>query len=320
MTNRLELNWKLDGFVGEQRYYCSEAPINVNNLPTPKAVLVGEASTYIDTAIEVGKTYYIMMSSFKNGIEKLSEQLEITTSSTIWDSTSKVINTLNSLSVGYHDKAASISTNNFGVSLSGASKWNGSVLGADGKIYCIPYESADVLIINPEEQTAIRSNMGASLSGASKWVGGVLASDGKIYCIPFNATDILIIDPTTQTATRSSMGVDLSGAGKWTGGILGPDGKIYCIPWNSTNILVINPETQTATLTSMGVSLSGGYKWNGGVLGTDGKIYGVPEDSANILIIDPATQTATRSNMGASLGDTDKYRGGVLPAHRWGLI
>ena len=38
MTNRLELSWKLDGFIGEQRYYCSETPIDVNNLPVPKAI------------------------------------------------------------------------------------------------------------------------------------------------------------------------------------------------------------------------------------------------------------------------------------------
>ena len=37
MTNRLELNWELDGVVDEQRYYCSETPIDPLNLPVPKA-------------------------------------------------------------------------------------------------------------------------------------------------------------------------------------------------------------------------------------------------------------------------------------------
>ena len=52
-------NWDLDGFVDEQRYYCSETPIDPENLPLPKAVLAGDVRTYVDTAIEVGKTYYV---------------------------------------------------------------------------------------------------------------------------------------------------------------------------------------------------------------------------------------------------------------------
>ncbi len=74
MTNRLELNWKLDGLVDEQRYYCSETPINPLALPAAKAVLLGDARTYIDTEIEVDKTYYIRISSVKNSIEKISEE------------------------------------------------------------------------------------------------------------------------------------------------------------------------------------------------------------------------------------------------------
>ncbi|WP_194229667.1 hypothetical protein [Acinetobacter cumulans] len=70
--NRLELNWKLDGFVDEQRYYCSETPIDTENLPTAKAVLAGDVRTYVDTDIEIGKTYYVAVGSVKNGVEKLS--------------------------------------------------------------------------------------------------------------------------------------------------------------------------------------------------------------------------------------------------------
>lgn len=73
MTNRLELNWKLDGFVDEQRYYCSETSIDPAKLPTAKAILVGDVRTYVDTDIEIGKTYYVCIGSVKNGVEKLSE-------------------------------------------------------------------------------------------------------------------------------------------------------------------------------------------------------------------------------------------------------
>ena len=72
MTNRLELTWKLDGFVDEQRYYCSETPIDPLNLPVPKAVLAGDVRSYIDADVEVGKTYYVRVGSVKNNVEKLS--------------------------------------------------------------------------------------------------------------------------------------------------------------------------------------------------------------------------------------------------------
>lgn len=77
MTNRLELNWSLDGFVDEQRYYCSETPIDLENLPVPKAVLAGDVRTYVDTDIEMGKTYYGRVGAVKNGVEKIGLEVRI---------------------------------------------------------------------------------------------------------------------------------------------------------------------------------------------------------------------------------------------------
>jgi hypothetical protein len=77
MTNRIEVNWKVDGFVDEQRYYCSETPIDPVNLPAPKVVLANDVRSYVDTAIEVGKTYYVRVSSVKNGVEKLSDEVVV---------------------------------------------------------------------------------------------------------------------------------------------------------------------------------------------------------------------------------------------------
>ena len=74
MTNRLELNWKLDGFVDEQRYYCSETPIDPLNLPVPKAVLAGDVRSYIDADVEVGKTYYVRVGSVRDEVEKIGAE------------------------------------------------------------------------------------------------------------------------------------------------------------------------------------------------------------------------------------------------------
>lgn len=79
MTDRLELAWDADGLIDEQRYYCSETPIDVNNLPVPKAVLASNVRTYVDTAVEANKTYYVAVGSMKNGTEKLSDVISVFT-------------------------------------------------------------------------------------------------------------------------------------------------------------------------------------------------------------------------------------------------
>ena len=186
------------------------------------------------------------------------------------------------------------------------------VLAPNGKIYSIPSDSTDILIIDPVTGTATRSAMGADLTGANKWWGGVLAPNGKIYGIPYTSTDILIIDTVTNTATRSTMGATFTGNTEWVGGVLGPGGKIYGIPFNSTDILIIDTVTGTATRSSMGAVLTGSFKWSGGVLAPNGKIYGIPNWSTDILIIDPVAGTATRNAMGATLTGNGKWAGGII--------
>ena len=97
MTNRLELNWNLDGFVDEQRYYCSETPIDPENLPVPKVILDGEARSYIDTDVGVGKTYYVRVGSVKNGVEKISEEQSVYASNIDQNYKVKLLTSNNSL-------------------------------------------------------------------------------------------------------------------------------------------------------------------------------------------------------------------------------
>ena len=116
-------------------------------------------------------------------------------------------------------------------SFAGANKWIGGVLAPNGKIYGIPYNSTQVLEIDPVTQT---TTLFGSLSGLEKWRGGVLAPNGKIYGIPASSTQVLEIDPVTQTTTLFG---SLAGSSKWIGGVLAPNGKIYGIPFSITQVL-----------------------------------------------------------------------------------
>ena len=75
LDNALVSTWELDSPVSKHNYYCSETPIDPDNLPEPKAVLAGDVLTYTDTDITVSKTYYVRVGSVKNGIEKISSQI-----------------------------------------------------------------------------------------------------------------------------------------------------------------------------------------------------------------------------------------------------
>ena len=82
-------------------------------------------------------------------------------------------------------------------------KYVGGVLAQNGKIYCIPINVANVLIIDPVtdtgDLTTIDSTKYPGLIGTSKYNGGVLAPNGKIYGIPHNATNVLQVTPGLPT-------------------------------------------------------------------------------------------------------------------------
>ncbi|WP_414659188.1 family 16 glycoside hydrolase [Acinetobacter courvalinii] len=77
MTNRIEVNWKVDGFIDEQRYYRSLTTMDVNSMPPPKATIPAGVATYSDTDIVTGQTYFIRVSSVKGLVEKISNEVQI---------------------------------------------------------------------------------------------------------------------------------------------------------------------------------------------------------------------------------------------------
>src|SRR5690606_6156510 len=128
---------------------------------------------------------------------------------------------------------------NMGANLSGTLKWQSIAAGPDGKLYCVPYNATDILIIDPATGRAQRTNMGIGLSGTAKWLGIAAGPDAKLCAVLYSATDTVVIDPATGTARRTNMGVNLSGNSRWAGIAAGPDGKLYCAPDGSSHVLII---------------------------------------------------------------------------------
>ena len=154
----------------------------------------------------------------------------------------------------------------------GGYKWGGAVVGSDDRVYGIPSDINQVLVIEPRRDGATNSSdEGLSLqdipryadeaSAASsklpfrnKWQGGVRVGD-SIYCVPCNALSVLKI--TTDSSiyrnpaiiTEIGVGEVPKGRCKWQGGSYSEsDHCIYCVPEHSDAILKINCTTDQISL------------------------------------------------------------------------
>ena len=268
-----------------QNIYRSEEYIEEGALPAPVASVGADLAVYTDAGVQDDRCYFYRVGTVSHVDEEVSSQLIAAATENLWVPSSAALATITALSAHYGAMSPSASRSAMGADFTGPGKWWGGVLGPDGKIYGIPFNSQTILIIDPVAGTATRTNMGANLTGSSKWSGGVLGPDGKIYGIPYTSADILVIDPVAGTATRTNMGANLTGSNKWYTGVLAPDGKIYAMPLNSLDLLVIDPVADTATRTVLDGDFSGTLKWIGGVLAPNGVIYGVPYGGLNILAL-----------------------------------
>lgn len=165
MTNRLELNWKVYGFIDEQRYYCSETLIDIENLPVPKAVLAADVRTYVDTDVEVRKTYYVCVGSVKNGIEKISSQAIADTRARF---VHLIVNDGVMSDIGFLGKTwtnTSVSLANDVLSFSGA-----SYLETTGFDFTVDFEVSAFIKI-PSSGTSLAFNILTNTSKISEWTG-----------------------------------------------------------------------------------------------------------------------------------------------------
>ena len=215
MTNRLEISWKLDGFVDEQRYYCSETPTDVSNLPAPKAIFVGDARTYIDTDITTDKTYFIRLGSVRNNIEKVSEEFSVSTEKgdEFWGS----VNLLLQANAASYPTAAIVdsSSNQRAVTVSGAvqiintsyPKYNEGVIYSNGsasnKIL------ANIEAIGAREFTLegwVKSN--AANSGDNALLFGIWSDESYL-----NGCALLRDSTTNPARLRLAVSTEASGSG-----------------------------------------------------------------------------------------------------------
>ncbi|MHA3083719.1 LamG domain-containing protein [Acinetobacter sp. ANC 5383] len=72
----VNLNWDATGQIDSYKVYRSISPMNIESLPTPIATDVMTKS-YSDNTVVSGTTYYYRVGSVRNGVEKISEEINI---------------------------------------------------------------------------------------------------------------------------------------------------------------------------------------------------------------------------------------------------
>lgn len=287
MSIKIKINWDNENVVSESvRIYRADSAFTSTSLPLLLTEIVGNVYEYEDLTTVEDQTYFYMLSAKLGDEEIFTECFEVAAKTAIWLDSSVFVTQYSNRAASYHGVSHIISTTNFGISLSGTNKWSGSILAPNGKIYCAPNFSANVLIIDPVNNTALRTNFGLDLVGEYKFSGSVLAKNGKIYCIPNISTKILIIDPSNNTAELTDFGLNLSGTSKFRKAFADGLGNIYMLNALHANMLRID----TISNTVQGVLLTSD-SYASMTLAQNGKMYAIPDEASTVAIFEPKSIT-----------------------------
>lgn len=270
----------------------------------------------IDTSAD---TYSLVATSATAGLSKYGGAVYATNGKTYFcPQTAKAVMVIDSAddSSYFFDSTGVVASDTAG-NMTGSAKWYGIYQGANGKLYCVPYNATEVMVIDPSndsisfiDSAGATTFGGGNLSGAQKWDGACVYGD-SIYCSPSNATDFLKINSSAGTCAR--FGTVPAGTAKWAISTIGPNDRIYMFPYFDNRVLKLNPSDDTFSYlaTTIG-SIDSTIKIGACTVMPDGRILAVPTEQTQARILDTATDTL--STIGRVLSGVTNLRwiGGAL--------
>ena len=179
----------------------------------------------------------------------------------------------------------------------------GGVQAPSGNIVCIPHQSANIGVFDPEGYRF--SNSLAHGCPAGAFAGGVLDGYSNVTMVPYNSLNVCSYNGST--ALFSNM-VQISGtAPLLVGGVLLPSGNIMCIPFGNSNLVQYSPAARTYSNSALG---SGFF---GGVLAPNGNVVCIPYSAANVVVVNPTGNPPySFSNLQVGRVGGGGFAGGVL--------
>lgn len=219
-------------------------------------------------------------------------------------------------SITYFDTTGAVADADTGT-LTAANKWYGIYLGADGYLYCVPYQATEVMRINPVDNAITFFDSSGSttygngnLSGAQKWDGGCVYGN-YIYCSPSDATDFLKIN--TSNASCSRFGSVAAGSAKWAITAVGPNDMIYFFPYWRNDILKLNPsDDSVSTLAATIGSVDTNIKIGGASIMPDGRILIIPAHQTQSRLLNTSTDTVSTVGKDLTFITSERYIGMAL--------
>lgn len=155
-------------------------------------------------------------------------------------------------------------------------KWFGATLHPDGKIYCAPYYSETMLVIDTSNDTV---ELLEGFASGVTWAGACLAPNGNIFFAPEQGGLVLEFNPTTGDKTYHVV------SGNYRGICPSPDGSIYMSRFSESGPLaVIRFEEGDVSIDY--IPMEDGQRFSGANLSPDGCIILSPfSDDEPIVVV-----------------------------------
>lgn len=121
-------------------------------------------------------------------------------------------------------------TANFSNTLTGSFIYDGGVLLADGRVFCVPHNGTQAKIYDPVADVVTTPE--GTYPGTANFRGGVLLPDGTVFMAPRNNTmNAYIYNPKTDSLQTTSLNLTKS-TFNFSGAVVLPNGGAYCVPYN----------------------------------------------------------------------------------------
>ena len=134
-----------------------------------------------------------------------------------------------------------------------AGSYWGCCIGVDGRIYYAPYQSSDILVLDPTTDTTSTIATGLTpIAGMYKSV--CLSASGSLYFAPFNEAQIMKLTSAGVVSFLGAFGG--TGSEKFSGITLSTNNVLFLCPYGYDELVLWNPTTDTQ-ITTFSANLSG---------------------------------------------------------------
>ena len=143
-----------------------------------------------------------------------------------------------------------------------ADSWWGCCIGVDGKIYYAPYESSNVLVLDPTTDTTALLPTGLART-AAMYKSVCMAQNGNLYFAPYNQANLMILNTRTSTFSLITDPI-FATANAYSGITASTNNQLYMCPYGANSIAIVNPALGTINTTLItGLNASfGTEKWS----------------------------------------------------------